>query len=268
MRALVFEKDYEGRDSLELLSIYNIVSIMDNKNMEKIALELWTSQYDVKGDFMTVSSAYKIILYDSFNSPRDVVADFFFLNWKYRSLANFEHHLYQFQVWKKSMRAKFFVEGFFLTIITIIFQYYLMTATNAANSVTTTYQSYSAQTDATAMATKYNSFSVYAASYYTSMQVTIYLSFISLTFPLRMVLIMIFAAKSKRKFKFFNILNFLDLAIFGVFLTRIYFEFKYYRSGLNSNGSDQANGRLYYDNIFRYRNDANMLSYLYSIGSA
>jgi hypothetical protein len=43
LRATVFEKDFEFRDSLELISNYNITEIMNNKNMEKIALELWVS---------------------------------------------------------------------------------------------------------------------------------------------------------------------------------------------------------------------------------
>ena len=31
LRTLVFEKDFDHRDSLDLLSIYNIVDIMNNK---------------------------------------------------------------------------------------------------------------------------------------------------------------------------------------------------------------------------------------------
>jgi hypothetical protein len=52
LRATVFEKDFEFRDALELISHYDITEIMDNKNMEKIALELWSSEYDVKGGIM------------------------------------------------------------------------------------------------------------------------------------------------------------------------------------------------------------------------
>jgi hypothetical protein len=171
LRALVFEKDFENRDSLDLMSMYNIIPIMDNKNMEKIALELWTSQYDVKGTFMTTSSAYKIVAYDSFNKPRDILADFFFLNWEFRLMDNFEHHLYQFQVWKKSMRAKFLVEGIFLTILTIIFQYYLMEATTAANTVDETFSSVSRQTDPATRKTVFETFQTEAINYYDNMQV-------------------------------------------------------------------------------------------------
>ena len=108
--------------------------------MEKIALELWTSQYDVKGNIMTTSSAYKIVAYDSFNKHRDILGDFFFINWKFRKLENFEHHLGQFNVWKESMKAKFIMEGLFLTMITCIFQMYLLKATTAAHKVNVLYE--------------------------------------------------------------------------------------------------------------------------------
>ena len=84
IHSLCFEKDYENRDSLELVSKYNIFQIMNNKNMEKIALELWESYYDIKGDIMTTSSILKILSYDSFNKPRNIMWDVLFLNWKHR----------------------------------------------------------------------------------------------------------------------------------------------------------------------------------------
>ena len=40
LRSIVFEKDFEYRGSLNLLSQYDITAIMDNINMEIIALEL------------------------------------------------------------------------------------------------------------------------------------------------------------------------------------------------------------------------------------
>lgn len=168
----------------------------------------------------------------------------------------------------KSMKAKFFVEGIFLTILTIVFQYYLLQATTAANTVDSTFQSYSQQTDPTTMRTIFSTFETQAATYYSAMQITIYLSYVALCFPFRIILIMAFAHKSKRMFKLIDIINIIDLGIFAVFLTRIYYEFTYYRNGLNMSDSADKNGRYYYDNIFRYRNDRNMLGYLYSVGSA
>jgi hypothetical protein len=34
------------------MSQFNITNVMNNKNMEKIALELWSSEFDVKGNVM------------------------------------------------------------------------------------------------------------------------------------------------------------------------------------------------------------------------
>ena len=56
----MFDKDLEGRDSLTLLSKYNITGIMNNRNMEKIAIELWTSEYDVKSHFLECSSHHHL----------------------------------------------------------------------------------------------------------------------------------------------------------------------------------------------------------------
>jgi len=211
LRELVFEKDYENRDSLDLLSKHNIVDIMNNKNMEKIALELWTSQYDVKGSLFTTSSALKIVAYDSFNKPRDILKDFFCFNWEYRTMDNFDHHLYQFEVWKTSMMAKFITEGLFLAILTIIFQYYLMEATQAATAVQSTFSSYSGESDPTTMQTKFETFESQSVVYYNNMQITIYLGYIALTFPIRILLTMAFAKKSKRYFEFFSVANILDI---------------------------------------------------------
>ena len=63
---------------------------------------------------LSTSSVFHIWMYDSFNKPKDIVTDYFFLNWRNRYLNNFDNHLYQFKVWKTSMMAKFIVEGFFL----------------------------------------------------------------------------------------------------------------------------------------------------------
>ena len=77
LRSIVFQKDFENRDSLDLISKYNLIDLMSNKNIEKIALELWTSDYDVKGNFMTTSSALKIVEHDMFNKPKDILREYF-----------------------------------------------------------------------------------------------------------------------------------------------------------------------------------------------
>ena len=89
--------------------------------MEKMALELWTSKYNVKDNIFSASSALQVMRYDYNIKTRDLVSDHFFLNWKYRKLEGFTHHLYQFKVWKKSMKSKFIAKAAFLVLIALIF---------------------------------------------------------------------------------------------------------------------------------------------------
>ena len=62
--------------------------------------------------------------------------------------------------------------------------------------------------------------------------------------------------------------NLLDIIIFGLFLTRIVFEYNYYRYNIDISYTDSKNGPNYYDNIYRYRTDGKFHSYLYAAGSA
>ena len=73
---------------------------MNNKNIEKIALELWSSNYDVKGNLMECSTALRTILYNTTNRPRDLVDDHIFFNFKFRKLSEYSYLLFQFKVWK------------------------------------------------------------------------------------------------------------------------------------------------------------------------
>ena len=128
LRLLVFDQDFQKRDSLHLMSAYNITALLNNRNMEKIALELWTSEYDVASSFMECSSAYKMLVDSQFDKLKDPEIKNRFYNTGVRVVENYGHHMFQFKVWKRSMQAKFVVEGLFLFLITVTFQYFLMAA--------------------------------------------------------------------------------------------------------------------------------------------
>ena len=262
LRAIVFEKDYENRDSLDLISKHEITEIMDNKNMEKIALELWTSQYDVKGNLMTTSSILKIIMYDSFNKPRDIAYDYFFTNWKYRTIDNFDHHLYQLEVWKKSMKAKFQVEGVFLLITTIIFQFFILTLHTAAYNMYLAYIDYFNTNDPDEQAQIVDRYLRNAKEYYNGSQTVIALGYISISFPIRILLVMLFSIKSKRQFKFVRIANLIDIGIFLGFLMRLYLEYRFYRKYLDTATDEDSRNAIYFDNIIR-KDHTNYLDTLY-----
>lgn len=75
---------------------------------------------------------WKIINFNTFNKPRDLMSEFVFYETKHRKLANLHHHLFQFNVWKKSMMAKIIIENMFLLTLTVVFQYFLIEVVTSA----------------------------------------------------------------------------------------------------------------------------------------
>ena len=114
------------------------------------------------------------------------------------------------------MFSKFVVEGILLTIFTIIFQYYLMKTIGAANIVDSSYSDHTAITDAQ-QDLLYSIFQNNAAIFYSSMQITIFLSFTSLCFPIKIILWYLFSYKIKRMFTFITFNNFLIFAFLVYF---------------------------------------------------
>ena len=142
-----------------------------------------------------------------------------------------------------------------------------MEAISAAYIVDTAYGDATASTVAQQQAL-YVIFENNAATFYSAMQATIYLSLISLWLPLKIILWYAFTYKTKKRFDFASFNNFLDIRTFALFLTRIVYEFEYYRKNISITNSDKVNGTHYYDNIYNLRNDGIFLSYLYVCGSA
>ena len=101
------------------MSTYNITALLNNRSMEKIALELWTSEYDVASTFMECSSAYKMLVDSQFDKLKDAEISHRFYKRDARVIENYGHHMFQFKVWKRSMQAKFVVEALFLFFITV-----------------------------------------------------------------------------------------------------------------------------------------------------
>lgn len=210
VRSLVFEKDFDNRDSFDLITQYNMTEILNNKNIEKVALELWDSEYDIKGTILECSSAYIIVNYNTFNKPLDLVENYMFYNLTHRQIHKLSHHMFQFQVWMKSMKAKFMTEAFFLFILTVIFQYFLLQALSSGDTLLTAYQTatstYSSQADIdSALENHYSK----AIQYYDYMKITVLLSIVAFFYPMRIILEMAFATKTKRSLNFFTFTNFL-----------------------------------------------------------
>mmetsp|Transcript_8018 Transcript_8018/g.7094 ORF Transcript_8018/g.7094 Transcript_8018/m.7094 type:complete len:848 (+) Transcript_8018:309-2852(+) len=264
LRSIVFEKDFEYRDSLELLSTYDITSIMDNNNMEKIALELWSSEYDVKGNIMECSSAATIISWNTFNKPRDLVDEYMFYSMKYRKKNS--HHLFQYQVWKKSMMAKFLTEALFLVILTVVFQYFLVAALNSGYELLTVYEAaVAANSTQEAIDTALEEHHAAAVTFFKDMEITEYLSMIAFFYPVRILLETLYATMVKKPLNFFTFTNILDFTFSICFIIRLGREYDRYQDGLSSISDEGKKAVRYFENIYEFANDEILLDILYAV---
>lgn len=217
------------RDSLDIISSRNFTKLMDNSNMETIALEKWRSQYDVRGSIMACSSAWRVIKYDSLNKPRDCVRENLFFNPKHKRMSALDHHLFQFNVWKRSMMAKLVTETFFNFALAVIFQYYLSVAIKSGYDLKAIYDSHSSTAaNQEALEKLLAEDAADLETFYTDMQVTIWLSAIFWFYPVRIYLNWLFAAKSQRKFKAVTLENIIDLSVFISMFIRLFLELFYY----------------------------------------
>ena len=80
LRLMIFEKDFENRDSIDLISKFLIFPIMELDAIETITQELWVSLYDIKSDILETSSAYTILKSGTVHNARDYIADYLFTN--------------------------------------------------------------------------------------------------------------------------------------------------------------------------------------------
>ena len=179
LRLMIFEKDFENRDSIDLISKFLIFPIMELDAIETITQELWVSLYDIKSDILETSSAYTILKSGTVHNARDYIADYLFTNWKYRTLDNFKHNMIQFKVWSKSMKSRFVQEALFIIIIALTFQYFLIQATKAAESAAIAYAKVT-NAGSSVSITETKKFEEKAYEFYFDMQVTVYLGYIAL----------------------------------------------------------------------------------------
>ena len=268
IRPIVYEPDFERRDALDIISKYSIAELLESNNMQKVSLELWESQYDVKGNVFECSSAFSIVKLDMFAKARDYVDEYMFYNFKQRNLSKLAHHMFQFKVWKKSMKARFLIETMLLLWIAVIFQYYFLGALSSGDKLDKIYSSilskYASQTD---IDNAFDAKAIDATQYYDDMKITVYISILSFFYPIRIVLEALFAVKTKRKIKLLTFTNLLDCTFWVVFVVRLVKEYAAYEVDLSNYTQKHKMAVRYYENIYKYNNDSLLIDFIYWIGA-
>ena len=94
---MLFAKDLDGRDALTLIAKCNMIQVLENENVEKAALELWESEYDVRENLFRNSTTYQLLFDVNSQTLKDEENERRFYN--ARDLENYDQHFFMFEVW-------------------------------------------------------------------------------------------------------------------------------------------------------------------------
>ena len=127
MRYLLLEKDFEGRDSLELISKYGIMNFLRSTYAENVVREIWRSAYATNDSIFTASTNF-YLMFEYYDCAQDEQFNKRFD--KGKSIKNIESHPMMFTVWRFSGKSRIIVEFFNTLFITIIVHVLLRDALN------------------------------------------------------------------------------------------------------------------------------------------
>jgi hypothetical protein len=112
MKYLLLEKDFEYRDSLDLITRYQVVEFLESQFAENVVKEIWRSLYATQDSIFSASTNH-MLTWKYWNFIRDIEADQPFLQVK--DVNKIEPHPMQFFVWRNSPKARVLIE-FIVTV--------------------------------------------------------------------------------------------------------------------------------------------------------
>jgi hypothetical protein len=116
MSYLLLEKDFDNRDSLDLIYDVGIAELLENAYAQKIVSNIWDSKYNVSHSIFSASSVHNLLFnYD--HCRIDLERQLRFTNKK--DLDKVGTHGFQFEVWRSSGKSRYitFAISFILNAI-------------------------------------------------------------------------------------------------------------------------------------------------------
>ena len=98
---------------------HNVYTVLDTKVMDRIMQDFWKSNIDTTGSLFEASTSYRILSLNSIKYRKDYEKDNRF--YKIRPLSLLRSHNFQFEVWKRSMQVRYFLEATSFIILAFIF---------------------------------------------------------------------------------------------------------------------------------------------------
>mmetsp|Transcript_27175 Transcript_27175/g.41345 ORF Transcript_27175/g.41345 Transcript_27175/m.41345 type:complete len:374 (-) Transcript_27175:1536-2657(-) len=220
---MVEQTDYEGNDCFWYLDEYDLYNILDCRIMDRVIQKKWNGKFDINTTMMDYSTSYTLLLDRHGLYATDRV--FSELRHKIFTFDLSERtHGYKFHVWLHSMSLRFQVEASFVVILTVFFQYFMSTYTTELHSAKVKFKGLdSAENEQLQRAEVMDHLQM--ANWY--LQMTMYVSFIHLLFPLNQLFEFQFTRQTNRKpaeigMNFFN-----ELCLFVAVIIWIHMFFQF-----------------------------------------
>jgi hypothetical protein len=123
MRFLLLEKDFEHRDSLDIISAYNITPLLESNLAESVVKEIWRSPYATENSIFVASSNHHL-LFGFWNCTIDEELQNTPVSKK--DVTKLGAHPLQFVVWRFAAKSRMIVE--FVTTFFIAMMVHFVTA--------------------------------------------------------------------------------------------------------------------------------------------
>lgn len=108
MRYLLLEKDMEERDSLDLITKYDIYAFLKTQFAENVVNEIWRSPYATSDSIQTASTNF-FFLFEWYHCEQDLEAKMRFF--KGKNLKKIENNSMQFTVWRYSGKSRAMIDA-------------------------------------------------------------------------------------------------------------------------------------------------------------
>ena len=234
MRYLLLEKDVDERDSLDLITHYQIFSFLESQFAENVVKEIWRSPYATNDSIFTASTNY-YFLFQYYNCVQDNEIQRRF--WNGKRIENIENHPMQFTVWRYSGKSRVIIEFFTTLLITAVIHFYLRRVLDNTEQIEKLVlagiaieNKYSGQKTSAAQAAiqrywKDPELTKIFLPFFEDMMSLTWLSFVVLFFGFQYIADISFAAVTKKHYNPYQFKNLVDFAIFTIFSINIVITF-------------------------------------------
>ena len=121
LRQIFYDKDIANREVINIIGSNNLISLLENKNMQVIISDIWSGPYPLEGKMRQTTSSLYFLLAHGGKTSRDlelINRPKIFI----RNIHTMKYHPYQFMAWKDGINIRYLFEaGIFVLLFYLNF---------------------------------------------------------------------------------------------------------------------------------------------------